>query len=553
MANGTGGKLNPFQIEDEEKWEGDFYDEDDDDDDDFLMEDATTTTREARGLLGHGHPSSSVHPMTGSSNVPSSKPTRRRGAAATMTKRSFYPPVGRILTVLGVTTIFFWIVLSATSTTKRNSEENKEPRFPVAKNEKDGDTADDPRPNLPPVVKRASPSPTAAPPVIRSAPVNTPPVPTTTTQQPTGGEMPVDDDEQDNTVDTDNNDNNNGDNNEVLPPHNDDFVPSEWNFTNGTTKKTNTTKDDDWTDDNSGGVDKPLRPYDPKPKPLFFIVLGERHSGVEYLLDVLQNCFGEEHRYGNGYHRKSPWFQTSDEVDVPFRMDAHMHYRVVLILATRNVYDWVQDMYHYPEYLGDAADFETLKLQDFLRSSWSYHHDPVVADNTTNDFCQLNFQTGQITPCLQFPDAYRFPTTVPVYELNPFTRAPYENILQFRAAKIRHWREALPQSWGMEPMVLHMDAEDGSKAWTTEFARDLLNRTAGEAICWPPTATNTTNTTNTIAAASVLSYHAESYANASSTKFMEWMNANVDWEMERKIGYDMMMIQRPPPARGLRS
>jgi hypothetical protein len=100
--------------------------------------------------------------------------------------------------------------------------------------------------------------------------------------------------------------------------------------------------------------------------------------------------------------------------------------------------------------------------------------------------------------------------------------------------------ETLQMTWMMEPIILHMD-ETGEMAWTTEFANLLLNRTAGQDLCFPPhptTAENATAAGNvTVAAPPPISYNPESYADASSAKFMDWMNDNVDWAMERKIGY----------------
>jgi hypothetical protein len=478
------GKLNPFQIEDDEKWEGDFYDEEMDEYDDM-------STREARGLLG-----SAGHPASAASRATTGLPGERRTTAAKLpSKRSSSCQMGRILTMLGVTAIIVWIVLSSSSnnTTPPGPTESKE-QLPAVTNLNKQEEGN----GKVPVAERASPV------FVRSPPASAPP---TTTGPTTGGAVippTIDSDEE-------------PDENIVTSLH-DDFVPSE-----RVPADAAVVNDDDWDDSLPGG--KPLRPYDPTPKPLYFVVLGERHSGVEYILQTLEHCYGDIHRYGNGYHRDAPWFQTYDNEDVPFRMDAHMHYRLVLILATRNVYDWVQDMYNHPLYLGDISS-SAPTLKDFVQSEWSY---PALADNSTNGFCQFNFLSGQITPCLEFQDAYRFPTTVPVYELNATSRLPYKNILQLRSAKIQYWMETLKMTWMMEPIILHMD-ENGETAWTNEFANQLLNRTAGQDLCFPP---STNPTTATVAP----SYNPESYADASSAKFMDWMNDNVDWAMERKIGY----------------
>jgi hypothetical protein len=494
MASGS-SKLNPFQIEDvdenrdNEKWEGDFYDEYDED---YFMGD--NEAKEVRGLLG----------AASKTTTPSIRQRRSK-------QRPY--SAGRIVAVLGSTAFCVWIVwLGVTREDKQRGDDELTkrtnggplPNYHHAVNDNNEPiVAGVPSPLSYPDMPQMIQSPTVA--VVTTTTTSSPTtVPTMTTPPPrtSGQDMaPFGIDTMAAT-------------HETTTTEYDDFVPAERVPADALPMPgSGDNNNDDW--DNS----KPLRPYDPKPKPLFFVVLGERHSGVDYILNVLENCYGDEHRYGSGYNREAPWFQTYDETDVPFQMDAHMHYRVVLILATRNPYDWVQDMYHKPVNLGDKT---APLLKDFVMAPWSY---PQMPDNTTNGFCQFNFVKGQVSPCLEMPDAYRFPDTVPVYELDATTQMPYQNIVAFRAAKIRHWMLNLTQSWGMDPMILPMD---DINAWTAQFAQDLLNRTTGEEICWPPI--------NNVTMAPA-TYQVDSYASSQSTKFVEWMNANVDWEMEQKIGY----------------
>jgi hypothetical protein len=188
-----------------------------------------------------------------------------------------------------------------------------------------------------------------------------------------------------------------------------------------------------------------------KQQPRRIVVLGERHSGVEWWQSTLQACFSETTIVaGLEPRRRGPyWFQTvismgkkDSRATIPVR-DGD-----VIVVAVRNPYHWVELLWQHPRYAPNHATDDPLyplPLRKFLAQPWSPNN-ATSNNGVTNtvrsddqEKCQLGFTPQQVTPCLSMPSlVLPLNDSVPVYELDENGRV-FANILQLRAAKIRHW------------------------------------------------------------------------------------------------------------------
>jgi hypothetical protein len=336
-------------------------------------------------------------------------------------------------------------------------------------------------------------------------------------------------------------------------------------------------KDDDDDDEKKDDLDTPLnhdhsaaaavpapdslsrRPTKPVQR---LVLLGERHSGVEWWQSTLQRCFPDDATTivaGLEPRRRGPyWFQTSVAADrtstggtitpsssIPVRVGD------VIVVAVRNPYHWVELMWQHPRYAPNHSNEDPqypLPLRKFLAQPWSLN--ATALDVTTTmvrsgkEKCQLGFTPQQVTPCLSMPSLMLpLNDTVPVYELDEQGRV-FANILQLRAAKIRHWLDeinAALRERNKDPnhrriaspqrgVLLLLPYESGLTNATLQALQTLVGRPSSCRVndtALPPS-------TNLLNDASLDSWRSKQVHGA---KYKKFMLEHVNWHEEGRIGY----------------
>jgi hypothetical protein len=327
--------------------------------------------------------------------------------------------------------------------------------------------------------------------------------------------------------------------------------------------------EDDDDDDDEEEEEDDLDAHDsPSPKSVTnrrIVLLGERHSGVEWWQTTLQSCFSDTTTIVAGLEprRRGPyWFQTS--VAATDRKDAAAAattplYRIpvrdgdVIVVAVRNPYHWVELMWQHPRYAPNHFNDDPqypMPLRKFLAQPWSPNATTNDAATTTvrsgNDKCQLGFTQQQVAPCLSMPSLARLPLndTVPVYELDENGRV-FANILQLRAAKIRHWLDEINaavlernndpnhrRSASPQRGVLLLPYESGLTNATLQALQTLVGQSSScrvndSAWALPPV----------ISLLDDASLDAWRSKQVHVAKYKKYMSEHVNWHEEGRIGY----------------
>ncbi|GKY92124.1 hypothetical protein MPSEU_000183800 [Mayamaea pseudoterrestris] len=260
----------------------------------------------------------------------------------------------------------------------------------------------------------------------------------------------------------------------------------------------------------------------PKLKPMTTIhLLGERHSGTKWMTAHLTECFANNKtrvRVVSALSRWKHWFQENG---------AYASRSSIVVAQFRDVHQWVEAMrinpYHAPNHFN-------LTWKDFVTQPWTmerYGRDRELyafANNSTQDFdeptCQYRFRPFQAIPCHEDSTirVTGFRPVASLYELrNDGSGQPYDNILQLRADKIRHFL-----SIANFISVQHFESvryEDMVQQGTASLIQTLEKVLGVKAQC-QPTAPQQSLSSRPV-----------------PREYMEWMQNHVDWEAERLIGY----------------
>ena len=312
----------------------------------------------------------------------------------------------------------------------------------------------------------------------------------------------------------------------VLPPNEpipssrekDSIDTSSSQASNDDTDTSPTTKDDsensssqDGTEpesiDNTGDVD----PDSPSSQFPTLVVVGERHSGVDYVFhQVLQQQCGYYHGLKNGLTRPAYWFQYDNE---GISVDPNRSY--IFIYVVRNPYTWVEAMRLHPNYhwhynrTNGPSQWAPWDPKTFLTTPWTVPANSPTMDgdllsssgqqpteskrNTPSEpsSCQFGFTSQQVVPCQSsLPESTSLQERSlqqAVYELNisslegpeghHSTAAPYDNLLKLRAAKIRHtWAFADSVRGNHDNNVIVVKYEDLNQpyTWVVQPVQHLL-------------------------------------------------------------------------------
>ena len=214
--------------------------------------------------------------------------------------------------------------------------------------------------------------------------------------------------------------------------------------------------------------------HDPN-EPRSYVVLGERHSGVEWVVRQLQSCDVRV----DETTRPSFLLPSADDFTTTTAGMADV------VLVVREPLDWLVAMKQNPSW---APHHAKLNWTTFLSRPWTM---PRPDDDWTAD-CQYGLDYDAVVPCFTLANA--------TYELAG-NGIPFDSILALRTAKLRWFLE---RELTHPILVLHYER-------LREELATALNCTARDK---PPVPTG------------------------KRPKVAEqWMNDTLDWEAEHLVGY----------------
>lgn len=269
-------------------------------------------------------------------------------------------------------------------------------------------------------------------------------------------------------------------------------------------------------------------------------LIGERHSGTNWMTKHLVDCFNSTELFvTDDLTRYKHWFQ-SDRIDRTEQ--EHEPEKTVVVALFRNVYQWVESMrakpHHSPEHWNMEQE-RALPWEKFVTTPWTMPR--TAADktylkkqiaqgktSTTTVKCQANFSYREMNSCVVKPydentlsPAYVSAgagLTTPKYELLPDgSGRAFNSIIDLRAAKIENFLSVA--EYDFVSRLLLVRYEDLKFGGTEVLLREIETETGVKANCRATPA------------------QSEDKVLTLPEGQIGWLNEFVNWEVENLIGY----------------
>jgi hypothetical protein len=275
------------------------------------------------------------------------------------------------------------------------------------------------------------------------------------------------------------------------------------------------------------------RRSEPKPSVDQIVVLGERWSGAEWLVDRLARCFPNTPvKYG--FSRPGKWFQSEPALE---------SYPPTLVVSVfLNPLDWVENMRQSPI---NAPAHKGMNWSEFVGTAWvrKRSHLDEILSGTVNANCSFGFLFEEVIPCMTERDPQS--DAFPLYELHPASSLshagdPYSSILELRADKIRNFLTAFNGvvdliSVRYEDLVWAEDYTDDGSYLTLPFPgfAGLLERIRDRTSLIPDVDAGWISDEDGTFKAEPLGVGAVKL----DSHYVQWMTDHVDWDAEKLVGY----------------
>lgn len=256
-------------------------------------------------------------------------------------------------------------------------------------------------------------------------------------------------------------------------------------------------------------------------------LIGERHSGTNWITGHLQACFGAKLPVLNRYTRFKHWFQYNDTIDDAGTEHYHPPGSALVVSIFRSPVDWVNAMrerpYHSPMHFH-------LGWKEFVTRPWTIErgeHDRLLIESGAhvNATCERpnGMSFDEVVPCSagdrkmgNYTFNGRSPIASVLYEHDSKTGRPYGSVVDLRRDKIRNF--------------LGLAGSPGVGAFVPVRYERLVRRGTGDLIGRVENETGVTAECDRFPARKLA-------RKAMDPGFVEWMNEHVDWETEKLIGY----------------
>ncbi|KAL7517239.1 hypothetical protein ACHAWX_002174 [Stephanocyclus meneghinianus] len=248
------------------------------------------------------------------------------------------------------------------------------------------------------------------------------------------------------------------------------------------------------------------------------ILLGERHSGTNWITDHLVQCFSADVPVRTDYARFKHWFQSEDPSRVPPKS-------AIVLSMFRDPYDWVWAMKERPHHAHDHMDLPWLR---FVTKPWvgnSYQRGEVDRNITRtgqkwNVTCLEKYSFVDIIPCSPNDTLHVYNEGYGdfKYELmHDGSERPYPSIVNLRKDKIENH--------------LLVSKLDGTRAYYPFRYEDLYANGTEVLLNLVERATGYKRKCNAVAPMGKTDHKIV------PGDYVNWMNRFVDWDVEALIGY----------------
>mmetsp|Transcript_25335 Transcript_25335/g.53514 ORF Transcript_25335/g.53514 Transcript_25335/m.53514 type:complete len:328 (+) Transcript_25335:102-1085(+) len=272
-------------------------------------------------------------------------------------------------------------------------------------------------------------------------------------------------------------------------------------------------------DDDLSSVDDQTQAYSIKTINL----IGERHCATKWMTTTLQDCFGDQVEVVNRYTRWKHWFQYDDR-DTEKSRNHHDPKSSLVIAMFRDPYDWLESMrlkpYHSPNHFDQ-------KWKKFVTTPWTMargngDQQLIESGSQSNATCMHRFSFNEVVPCSpldrnMYNRTYHGKTVGVNYELkHDGSGEPYDSIIDLRRDKIKNFLSVA--KFNGVASFLPVQFEFVVSRGTGELIDEIENMTGLHAHCKraPPRPLKRKEI---------------------DAEFIKWITANVDWEVEKLVGY----------------
>jgi len=283
------------------------------------------------------------------------------------------------------------------------------------------------------------------------------------------------------------------------------------------------------------------------------ILLGERHSGTNWINDHLEDCFNENIKVSPIYTRFKHWFQDDDD---SFGNSVPDNSAVVIVLF-RDPYDWIEAMREEPHHahyhvlwhvlgidhtVGWKKIARPMRWKDFVTKPWigqrSITDRRLVASGqeaTMDGKCVDNYSFADVIPC-SGKDSHEVIGLGPYkYELQrDGSERPYSSIIDLRRDKILNHLSVANFKGTQHFFPLRYE---DLKANGTEELLAAIERTTGrtrhaKCTAFKPRVQQQKERRLKTGKDNPLHTH-----KVLPKELIQWMNKFVDWDVENMIGY----------------
>lgn len=281
------------------------------------------------------------------------------------------------------------------------------------------------------------------------------------------------------------------------------------------------------------------RPDPSKPPIISMIrVLGERHSGVDSVANLLAKMFPNT-AVGTGFTRGKYWFQSERLLNHRgVKIDLS---RVLVVAVLRDPYSWIRHMQKNPWH-APSHSFRH-DWRSFLTQPWTTVTSSVdkQISSVPGAKCQAQYLSGEVLPCRQsnFPILAGTSTLrarrqsklmLPVYELNPINGAPLSSILELRKYKLLNYINMT--TW--VPNVSFLKVDKLAINEQIFKLQDVLRTHYNLESC--ATYHHEKEPLKLHEKEGLMSSFGK--VNPISTQEVDFLKCNIDWEVERFFGYN---------------
>mmetsp|Transcript_5057 Transcript_5057/g.12920 ORF Transcript_5057/g.12920 Transcript_5057/m.12920 type:complete len:566 (+) Transcript_5057:91-1788(+) len=291
------------------------------------------------------------------------------------------------------------------------------------------------------------------------------------------------------------------------------------------------------------------------------VVLGERHSGTNWMRKRLRECFPHINVSTN-LQRPGNFFQDDEETarskyeqnlgsgddKTSPKMDDYRD--IIVVHMTLNAYDWLEQMRLSPEYAPDHTGTHKelghvvpLGWEEFISKPWTMERPPtdLPLANETGPVCKMGFQYHEVVSCSGSENGIG----APMYELQREKKGlPFKSIIDLRTAKLKN-HNGVQESWPSVKKMVQVKYETLAQDFKEllEQIQELTERDDAK--------DGENGISNLPCNVNVLPPSYDS-SNEMTLEFVDYVTKFVDWEIEQSIASYVSWTESDIAAKSIR-